>query len=129
VSNSWFELTGTLVNVATGAEYTLEKGVEYYQGVSEGESWSEGSSSATGYLSEIPQGTYYLQINGNGERGLSSYLDARQADRFSLEIKYDVSNDRNLWYCLLALLILPAIHFIWVLMIEKKRWENSPLTP
>lgn len=120
VQNSWFELGATLVNSETGKEYSLEKGVEYYHGVSEGESWSEGSNSENAYFTRVPAGTYFLQMQGTREAGYSGVRD------FSVEALYDVTNNRNLWFALLLFILWPLVKYLYSSYQENERWRNSP---
>ena len=131
VDNSWVEFNATLVNSNTGAEYSLEKGVEYYHGYSDGESWTEGNTREIAYLSQIPAGTYYLQISGTREAGYGGYAlsSYRSPDGFYVTVTYDTANDRNLVVCLIALLILPFIQYQFVQYHERSRWSNSPFSP
>lgn len=130
VDNSWFELNATLVNANTGTEYNVEKGVEFYHGVSEGESWSEGNTSETVYLNQVPAGTYYLQFNGvrdNRGDGIL-YANSHEPDKYSIYVTYDTANNRNLIFCLILLLIFPLCHFLIVRYNEDRRWSNSPFS-
>jgi hypothetical protein len=122
VYNSWFELSGTLVNAQTGTEYSFEQGIEYYEGYEGGEHWTEGDRSATFFLSSIPAGTYYMQLIATKE----SRSDLKT---FSLALKNDVSMGRNLFFVILFLLIWPVIKFMQVYYTERERWYNSPFTP
>jgi DNA-directed RNA polymerase subunit RPC12/RpoP len=128
VDNSWFELTATLVNTQTGTEYTLQQGVEYYHGYSEGEYWTEGDRSETAYLSKIPGGTYYLQLQGTQEKRFSEYSSGG-LHQFSVAVTYDVPNDRNLAYCIITLIVWAFIHYQVIQYQEKSRWSNSPFSP
>lgn len=126
VDNSWFELGATLVNAKTGTEYAVEQGVEYYHGYSDGESWSEGERRETAFLSQIPAGTYFLQIHGTRE---SNYYSTYKLSDFSLTVTYDTPNHRNFVVCLLALLAWPLLHWQLVQYNERNRWSNSPFSP
>ncbi|MES2892022.1 MAG: DUF4178 domain-containing protein [Bacteroidota bacterium] len=120
VYNSWFELGATLVNTQTGKEYSVEQGVEYYSGYSEGEHWSEGSDQEDAYLSKIPAGTYFLQLEATRE----SISEATA--NFSLELTYDVPSDRNLGWAVGLLLLWPLGKYWLVKWNEERRWSNSP---
>ncbi|MGB8192799.1 MAG: DUF4178 domain-containing protein [Chitinophagaceae bacterium] len=124
VDNTWFELNASLVNATTGTEYGISKGVEYYYGYTDGENWSEGDRDATAYLGKIPAGTYFLQVTGQREQLYSNKLMG-----FHLQVKYDVNHDRNMWICILLLIIWPVIQYFRTNRIEKKRWYNSPFSP
>ena len=128
VSNSWFELNAILVNMGTGTEYGLEKGVEYYHGYTDGESWREGSTSETAYLSQIPSGEYQLQIQGIRAGSSSLYGNSGPAS-FAVTVTYDTPNHRNLVVCLILLLLWPFVQYNIIQYNEKKRWYNSPFSP
>lgn len=121
VSNSWFEMEATLVNVKTGKEYSVQKGVEYYYGYSDGESWTEGSTRNTAYITRIPEGTYFLEIDAVRD----SYSTARP-NNFEIIAVYDVPTNRNLWFSLLLFLIWPVIAWFRIRYVESGRWSNSP---
>lgn len=121
VSNSWFELNATLINAQTGKEYSIEKGVEYYYGYSDGESWTEGGQKKDAYLTKIPAGTYFLQLLGTAEGNPYNKLS-----RFSLRITYDVPNTRNVLWAIVLLLIWPIGKYWHINHNEKMRWSNSP---
>lgn len=123
VDNDWFELSATLVNKATGSEYSLAKGVEYYHGYSDGESWKEGSRREDAYLTQIPAGDYVLQVQGQRSMGFNHVSD------FHVTVTYDVSTERNLFISIVLLLVWPVVQYIRTNKIEKKRWSNSPFTP
>jgi transcription initiation factor IIE alpha subunit len=122
VSNNWFELSATLVNAKTGKEYSLEKGVEYYYGYTDGESWKEGSQQEDAYFTRIPKGTYFLQIQGL--RDSEGYV----ISNFSLEITYDVTNMRNFWISIILFLLWPVGKYLHMRYVEAERWRNSPFS-
>jgi hypothetical protein len=122
VSNSWFSLSATLVNAATGKEYNIEQGVEFYSGVSEGESWSEGSTSEDVYLTRIPAGTYFFQLQGTRE-GYS--FSTQKINNFQLTALYDVPSARNIWVTILLLVIWPVGFFLWTGYRERQRWADD----
>jgi hypothetical protein len=61
VSNSWVEDQITLVNESTGEEREIALGIEYYSGVDNGYSWSEGSTISEVCLSGVPGGKYHIK--------------------------------------------------------------------
>lgn len=123
VDNDWFELGATLVNKATGAEYSVEQGVEYYHGYTDGENWSEGGTAEDAYLTQIPSGDYVLQL-----QGIRS-TTASHVNNFHVMATYDVPMERNLFISILLLLVWPVVQYIRTNNIEKKRWYNSPFSP
>jgi hypothetical protein len=124
VDNDWFELDATLVNAKTGTEYSLEKGVEYYHGFAEGESWAEGSRREIAYLTQIPAGDYFLQV-----QGIRNNVSPNKIQGFSLKAVYDVPSQRNFLWSLFFVLLWPVVQYIRAVQIEKKRWYNSPFSP
>ena len=123
VDNDWFELNATLVNAKTGTEYNFQKGVEFYHGYSGGESWREGGTNETAYLTQIPEGDYFVQIQGIRNSGSYNKLHS-----FDLRLIYDVPSHRNLLWCMLLAIIWPVAQYIRSNQIEKKRWYNSPFS-
>lgn len=72
LSNAWLYFEVTLLH--NGQEiYSIGKEVSYYEGYEDGESWSEGSKSATALIKVPEAGKYSLQIQtpegGTGESG------------------------------------------------------------
>lgn len=125
VDNNWFELDATLVNSTTGKEYSMEQGVEYYHGYSDGESWSEGSKTETAYIDQVPPGTYYLQIQGTRETG--TWLQS--INSFHATVKYDVATERNMWIAVLLVVVWAFILYARSRFNEQRRWYNSPYSP
>ena len=66
-ANFWLGVDGDLVDEQTGVVQEFSLPVEYYEGVSDGESWSEGSREASAFLSALPAGQYMLRIVGHHE--------------------------------------------------------------
>jgi len=121
VNNNWFELSANLVNAKTGEEFAIEQGVEYYSGYTDGESWAEGSKDETAYLSSVPAGTYFLQLQGSKPSG--------GVNSFSIKVTNDTIVNKNLYIFILLLLIWPVVQYIIVVNKEKRRWYNSPFSP
>lgn len=120
IKNTWMELEATLVNKKTGAEYSVSKGIEYYEGVEDGETWTEGSHQAEFYINEIPEGDYTLQLTAQREKGVGL------VNYYTISAFYDVSGVRNLFICIGLLLLWPIFKFLRTYFSERKRWENSP---
>ena len=101
----------------------FQKGVEFYHGYSGGESWREGGTNETAYLTQIPEGDYFVQIQGIRNSGSYNKLHS-----FDLRLIYDVPSHRNLLWCMLLAIIWPVAQYIRSNQIEKKRWYNSPFS-
>lgn len=122
VNNSWFEFNITLVNAKDGTEYTMEEGLEFYSGYSDGEAWSEGSNSSDAYFSEIPEGTYFMSVTGI--RDQNTGFDRPYT--FNVKVINDTPMYRNFILIMLCLLIWPIISGIRSYNNEWRRWSNSP---
>ena len=66
-TNFWLGIDGDLVDEQSGVVQEFSLPVEYYEGVSDGESWTEGSREASAFLSALPAGQYTLRIAGQHE--------------------------------------------------------------
>ncbi|MBL7712070.1 MAG: DUF4178 domain-containing protein [Chitinophagaceae bacterium] len=128
VDNSWFELEATLVNKVSGDEYSLQQGVEHYQGYEDGERWVEGSTTETAYMNSIPAGTYFFRFNGIRDPYSFNFSGSR-LDQFSVKVTNDVPSHRNLILLLLLIAVWPVYKIIMINYYEKSRWENSPYNP
>ncbi len=65
LTNSWLGVGGALYNEKTGMVQPFEMQLEHYEGVDDGEHWSEGSTSSSKYFSSLPPGTYSLRIEAH----------------------------------------------------------------
>lgn len=70
VDNEWIENQITLVNEKTGEERELALGIEYYSGVDDGYSWSEGSTDSETNLASVKPGKYHIK-----SKFVSAYSD------------------------------------------------------
>ncbi|MFC1224582.1 DUF4178 domain-containing protein [Pedobacter sp. BG31] len=121
VDNNWLETTIVLVNEANNQTWEVSKGIEYYHGIEDGESWQEGSTEESILLSDIPKGKYHLNV----------YPSSGDTYRNNLFIRAtaNVSMLRNTLITIMILCLFPAI--CWYLMrnYEKRRWDNSDFSP
>ncbi len=80
VDNSWANAEITLVNESTNEIMYTSQDIEKYSGVSDGERWSEGSTSKNLNLCGIPAGKYHFEIAAQKEglenSGLPEYFSA-----------------------------------------------------
>lgn len=124
VSNSWFYVSGELVNNNTGASYPFEMTSEYYYGTDSDGAWSEGSTTHEIEISSVPGGEYYLNIDAES----GDFKNTNQ-QQYSLTLRRDVPSFHNYWW-FIFLVSLPPI-YCWVLMRrdEVSRWSNSDFNP
>ncbi len=122
VDNTWLYVEGDFVNEETGLVQSFAVPVEYYHGVDDGESWSEGSQKPEEHISALPEGKYTLRLEVSWERW-------QQPASLSVRIEQGVPRLLHLFLTLLALSIIPLLVAIRHLSFEKRRWEDSDYSP
>ncbi len=120
LDNEWLELETILVNETTGEEFTVPLGIEYYSGVEEGESWTEGEVETDEVLEKIPAGKYHLEITP---------ISSTNRTSFDLRITRDLRQVGSLLWVVFLLLIYPLIQFCLERDFEKRRWSQSDYSP
>lgn len=120
--NNWQYTEFTLVNETTGETFNLGLEVEYYAGYEGGESWSEGSNSASKFISKVHEGKYHLVITPSKEM-MGPPLNVQ------IDVIRDVFMTSNGVLLLLGFAIYPIIIYIRHNYRENKRWENSDYSP
>jgi hypothetical protein len=122
VSQSWMYVGGDLVNEATGRFESFDLPLEYYSGVEDGESWSEGKRTRTVYLAAPPPGKYVMRIETQwapGERPVPVRVRVREG----------VFRWLHFILMLVALSIVPVIGLIRQWSWEAARWSESSHAP
>jgi len=119
VDNSWIYFEGDLINQDTGLVQPLSLPVEYYHGVEDGESWSEGQQTTTAYLSALPAGTYTLRLEGQWEKWQGS------SPGVSVAIVQGVPRGSHLLMALIVVSLIPAYALLRRVMFEGSRWKDS----
>jgi hypothetical protein len=122
VSNSWIGFDIDLVNVETKEVYPANLEVSYYFGTDSDGSWSEGGTTSSTDIPEVPAGEYYLEIDP-------------EADPSAVQIPYTVNVQTggvfasNFILTLLIILAWPAFILYRRHAWEKARWEESDFSP
>lgn len=124
LDNSWLWLAGELVNDTTGDTYTFERSLEYYHGYTDGENWSEGSWKQDLLMSQIPGGTYY--INLDYESGDFKSLGQQV---LHVSVVRNVPMYANYFWCLFLLSCYPLSVWGQTRAYEVARWSNSDYSP
>ena len=122
LDNNWIYLDLALIERDTGASVAIGRELSYYQGVDEGERWSEGNASDEAVLSGIPAGLYYLSVEGE----LPSTLPTVTC---TLTVFRDVPSWSNFFLALLGLLVVPLLFYWRARAFERARWAESDHGP
>ncbi|RSK46981.1 DUF4178 domain-containing protein [Hymenobacter rigui] len=123
VNNTWVEVPFTLVNEQTGQQFAGTGSIEYYSGVEDGESWSEGNKQQELLLNTVPTGRYHLNF----------YPVTDPVNTFGIHFRARVearaTAGSNAVLALLLLLLYPGILYLRRALHERTRWENSDFSP
>ena len=118
VQNAWVYLEGDLINDETGVVQSFPIEISYYQGVEDGESWSEGGQRDSAYTSSMPGGRYILRLEGQWEKW-------NQPATVGIKIEQNVARGFNLILALIVLSIGPIVMGIYHIGFERRRWSES----
>lgn len=121
ITNDWNYAECYLVNDNTGETTVFWQDIEYYQGFSDGEHWTEGQRDPSKTISSVNPGRYHLNI----------LLKGGSKDIIKMNIKLVQGENiiSNFWLCLLLFSLLPIALLIKSYSFEKKRWMNSDYSP
>src|SRR5215203_2054327 len=118
VQNTWVYLEGDLINEETGVVQSFPIEISYYQGVEDGESWTEGRQSDSAYTSSMPAGRYILRLEGQWEKW-------QQPAIVTIRIEQNVTHGFNLLIALIVLSVGPIVMAIYHIGFERRRWSES----
>jgi hypothetical protein len=118
VANSWVAMEGDLINDDTGLVQSFPLEISYSNGVEDGESWSEGSTKASTYVSGVPEGNYTLRLEAAWEKW-------QQPMTVNLTVEQNVTRGANFILALILLALGPIVVFIWNIIFESRRWSES----
>jgi ribosomal protein S27E len=121
VDNNWLSTTVELVSEKDNQTWSLTKDIEYYHGVEDGESWSEGGIQETVLLSEIPPGKYHINMY--------PYSGTRLLNALDVKVTESVTLWRNILVTLLLLCLYPLYCWYRARRFEVSRWMNSDFSP
>jgi hypothetical protein len=126
LTNDWSYVVASLVNEATGDVVSVDAAMEYYSGVEDGESWSEGNPAAHEVVGPVTPGKYVLRLETqHGSEGVAM---------MSVVVRQGVFRGRYLGLALGVLGVPFLIFGIYTYSFERRRWSNStegsaPKTP
>jgi hypothetical protein len=118
VQNTWVYLEGDLINDETGVVQSFPIDISYYQGVEDGEAWSEGGQTDSAYTSSMPSGRYVLRLEGQWERWQEPAV-------VTVKIEQNVTHGINLLVALIVLSIIPVLMGFYHISFERRRWSES----
>jgi hypothetical protein len=118
VNNSWVDLDVDLVNEQSQEVESIGIPIEYYSGVEDGESWSEGGPSQDMTISSLPEGKYTLRIE-------ATWQNWQAQMPVQIKVEQGVNRGVNFLFALLTLSIVPAIGLFRRMTFESRRWSES----
>jgi hypothetical protein len=126
LNNNWVYVASDLVDQANGQVVNLESNIEYYSGVDDGDSWSEGSREDTLHVGPQPAGTYMIRFEGQS--------GPVRNETVHVEVRQGVFRFGHLALAMFVLGFPLSIVGLISYLHEKRRWENSsagkpPFTP
>jgi hypothetical protein len=124
VANNWLYVAGDLINEETGLVQQFEMPIEFYSGVEDGESWSEGGTNDSAYLSALPAGRYTMRLEAQWEN-----WNQPQPPTLNVKVEQGVPRFLNLLLVILAISIIPVFVAIRHASFEAKRWKDSEFKP
>ena len=123
ISNSWAYAGVSVVNEDTNEEIFAEKDIEYYSGVEDGESWSEGSPSENFYICGLGPGRYHLSIS------LSKEELSYNTNAISVKARWESASNWNFGFIVITMLVIFGIIALGKRLFEKSRWSDSDYSP
>jgi hypothetical protein len=123
VDNSWANLQIALVNEKTGEEIYANKDVEYYHGYTDGENWTEGSTSEDFNLCGVSEGKYHLALTP-----MKAPEDATNTEIY-VKASWNKPSGRNVWLIFIFMAVFMVAMYFLNRYFETKRWEDSSYSP
>ncbi|HYY93734.1 MAG TPA: DUF4178 domain-containing protein [Pyrinomonadaceae bacterium] len=124
VENNWLYVEGDLINEETGLIQQFELPIEYYYGVEDGESWSEGDREQTVYLPALPEGRYTMRLEAQWEN-----WNQNVPPQLSVRVEQGVPRLWNLLLVLIVLSVVPVLMAFRNFSFERRRWADSAFNP
>ena len=118
LDNNWAYVIASLVNTGNGEVFTIDASMEYYSGVEDGESWSEGDQSAKEFIGPPGAGEYVLRVEGQQGGNLMNVP-------VTVTVKQGVFRMMTLGIALIVLGVPFLILGLYTWSFERRRWTNS----
>jgi hypothetical protein len=116
VDNSWANVQIALVNENTNEEIYASKDIEYYHGYTDGENWSEGSTSEDFNICGVGAGKYHLTITPS--KAPEDFANSL----ISIKANWNAPSNRNIYMVFLFMTIFAVGVHYWSKYFENKRW-------
>lgn len=116
VDNSWANVQVVLVNEKTNEEVYASKDIEYYHGYTDGENWTEGSTSEDFNICGVSAGKYHLTMTP-----LKAPEDLSNST-INVSATWNKPSLRNFFMTLLFMAIFVVIVYYISKNFEQKRW-------
>ena len=120
--NTWVHLGVDLVDERSGTLQSFEVPLQYYSGVEDGESWSEGKTRDNTFLSRPGKGPHVLRVEAQWEPG-------KPPPQVRLTVREGVFRGVYFLLALIAISILPVLAMIRKVSFESRRWQDSAHSP
>ncbi|MDQ3255554.1 MAG: DUF4178 domain-containing protein, partial [Acidobacteriota bacterium] len=124
VDNNWLYVAGDLINEETGLVQQFELPIEFYSGVEDGESWTEGERDPAAHLSSLPGGKYTMRLEVQWDKERPPAVAV-----LTVKLEQGVARGVNFFLALFALSVLPLIVLVKQIMFEWRRWQDSSFNP
>ncbi|HEX8116968.1 MAG TPA: DUF4178 domain-containing protein [Pyrinomonadaceae bacterium] len=124
VDNNWLYVAGDFINEETGLIQQFDLPMEYYHGVEDGETWSEGDAEQATYLPALPEGRYTMRLEAQWEN-----WNQQTPPQFTVRVEQGVPRLANLLLLLIALSVIPVLFAIRHFSFERRRWADSAFNP
>jgi ssDNA-binding Zn-finger/Zn-ribbon topoisomerase 1 len=124
VDNSYLYVGGDLIDEQTGLVQQFDIPIEYYAGVEEGESWTEGKREQAEYLSALPGGRYVMRLEAQWEDWKTP-----TTPRLTVRVEQGVTRGLNFLLALLAVSLIPVLVIVLHINFERRRWADSAFSP
>lgn len=118
IDNTWLYMEGDLINDDNGLVQSFPLPVEYYHGVDDGESWSEGRPQDDTTVSAMPTGKYTLRLEAQWEKW-------QQPMPVVITIEQGTTRGVNFIVALILISVAPIFVFVWQIVFEQRRWAES----
>ena len=122
VDNDWLFVQGDFVNTLTNSLAEFSMPIEYYHGVDQGESWSEGKRERRVFLSRPEKGSYVVRL-------AAQWPEGKTPPNFRLTVVEGVFRWSHFFLALAALAVPAVLALIRYARFEQERWKESAHSP